>query len=87
MRPRCARCAAALPRCAVNARNADLYLGLPGASRQMEAQRRARRLAVPTRDLDVRNMLRGLGHPVTLFAENVRRHAAPLRAALPRECS
>ena len=39
---------------------------------QIEAERRARRMVVPTDAEQVKQRLRELGHPVTLFGEDVR---------------
>ena len=36
---------------------------------QLEAQRRARTIVVPTLDADVRTKLRSIGKPITLFGE------------------
>ena len=49
---------------------------------QMEAQRRARTIAVPTLDSDVREKLRGIGRPITLFGEKPENRRDRLRRIL-----
>jgi len=49
---------------------------------QMEAQRRARTIAVPTLDADVRSKLRKIGRPITLFGERPENRRDRLRKIL-----
>jgi len=52
--------------------------------RRVDAEKRARRIVVPTGDNEVRAMLRKLGHPVLLFGENAADVRERLRSALAR---
>ena len=49
---------------------------------QMEAQRRARTISVPTLDADVRAKLRNIGKPITLFGEKPEHRRDRLRKVL-----
>lgn len=49
---------------------------------QMEAQRRARTISVPTLDSDVRTKLRDIGRPITLFGEKPENRRDRLRRIL-----
>lgn len=51
---------------------------------QVEAMRRARTMVVPTNDLTVRQKLRELGHPITLFGERAPGRRERLRAVMAR---
>ena len=52
--------------------------------RRVDAEKRARRIVVPTGDNEVRAMLRKLGHPVRLFGESAADVRERLRSALAR---
>ena len=52
--------------------------------RRVDAEKRARRIVVPTGDSEVRAMLRKLGHPVRLFGESAADVRERLRSALAR---
>jgi hypothetical protein len=53
---------------------------------QVEAQRRARTISVPTLDADVRAKLREIGRPVTLFGEKPENRRDRLRKILAEVC-
>ena len=52
--------------------------------RRVDAEKRARRIVVPTGDDEVRALLRKLGHPVRLFGESAADVRERLRSALAR---
>ncbi|KAJ1461517.1 WD40-repeat-containing domain protein [Pelagophyceae sp. CCMP2097] len=52
--------------------------------KRVDAERRARKIVVPTNDTEVRGMLRKLGHPVRLFGETVADVRERLREILAR---
>lgn len=52
--------------------------------KRVDAEKRARRIVVPTSDKDVRGMLRKLGHPVRLFGETLADVRERLRELLAR---
>jgi len=52
--------------------------------KRVDAEKRARRIVVPTSDRDVRGMLRKLGHPVRLFGESPADVRERLRELLAR---
>lgn len=51
---------------------------------QLELQKRARQLIVPTKDADVKKKLRELGEPITLFGEEAPERRARLRELLAK---
>jgi hypothetical protein len=53
---------------------------------QVEAQRRARTISVPTLDADVRAKLREIGRPITLFGEKPENRRDRLRKILAEVC-